>query len=145
MATIKSTHYFFGGDKPTTFSLFAERRSGYPISAVFETQTKSVGSYQTQAFGFDDGLQDDDANFLAYVPNGIADPLVCWVSCAAPDMAFAADAMRVIAALDLALVLLPKVLLKLRGILKWISRSLRYFLALELKMSLLLLLVFKIS
>ena len=60
-----------------------------------------MGSYQTQAFGFDDGLQDDNANFLAYVPNGIADPLVCWVSCAAPDMAFAADAMRVIAALDL--------------------------------------------
>ena len=101
MATIKSTHYFFGGDKPTTFSLFAERRSGYPISAVFDSETKSVGSYQTQAFGFDDGLQDDNANFLAYVPNGIADPLVCWVSCAAPDMAFAADAMRVIAALDL--------------------------------------------
>ena len=102
VATLKSTHYFFGADKPTTFSLFAERRSGYPISAVFETQTKSVASYQREAFGFDDGLQDDNANFLAYAPSGINDPLVCWVSCTNPDLAFAADAMRMVRALNLA-------------------------------------------
>ena len=103
MATLKSTHYFFGADKPTTFSLFAERRSGYPISAVFETKTadRSAARYQREAFGFDDGLQDDNANFLAYAPSGINDPLVCWVSCSNPDLAFAADAMRMVKALNL--------------------------------------------
>ena len=104
VATLKSTHYFFGADKPTTFSLFAERRSGYPISAVFETKTadRSAARYQREAFGFDDGLQDDNANFLAYAPSGINDPLVCWVSCTNPDLAFAADAMRMVRALNLA-------------------------------------------
>ena len=103
VATLKSTHYFFGADKPTTFSLFAERRSGYPISAVFETKTadRSAARYQREAFGFDDGLQDDNANFLAYAPSGINDPLVCWVSCTNPDLAFAADAMRMVKALNL--------------------------------------------
>ena len=63
-ATIKSTHYFFGADKPTTFALFAERRSSYPISVTFETQTKNPANYQREGFGLDDSLQDDDANFL---------------------------------------------------------------------------------
>ena len=103
VATLKSTHYFFGADKPTTFSLFAERRSGYPISAVFETKTadRSAARYQREAFGFDDGLQDDNSNFLAYAPSGINDPLVCWVSCTNPDLAFAGDAMRMVRALNL--------------------------------------------
>jgi hypothetical protein len=103
VATLKSTHYFFGADKPTTFSLFAERRSGYPISAVFESKTadRSAARYQREAFGFDDGLQDDNSNFLAYAPSGIDDPLVCWVSCASPDLEFAADAMRMVKALNL--------------------------------------------
>jgi len=103
VATLKSTHYFFGADKPTTFSLFAERRSGYPISAVFESKTadRSAARYQREAFGFDDGLQDDNSNFLAYAPSGIDDPLVCWVSCTSPDLEFAADAMRMVKALNL--------------------------------------------
>ena len=103
VATLKSTHYFFGADKPTTFSLFAERRSGYPLSAVFETKTadRSAARYQREAFGFDDGLQDDNANVLAYAPSGVNDPLVCWVSCSNPDLAFAADAMRMVKALNL--------------------------------------------
>ncbi len=103
VATLKSTHYFFGADKPTTFSLFAERRSGYPISAVFESKTadRSAARYQREAFGFDDGLQDDNSNFLVYAPSGINDPLVCWVSCTSPDLEFAADAMRMVKALNL--------------------------------------------
>ena len=103
VATLKSTHYFFGADKPTTFSLFAERRSGYPISAVFESKTadRSAARYQREAFGFDDGLQDDNSNFLVYAPSGINDPLVCWVDCASPDLEFAADAMRMVKALNL--------------------------------------------
>ena len=95
-ATHKYTHYFVGASKPTIFSLFAERRSGYPISAVFESKTadRSAARYQREAFGFDDGLQDDNSNFLVYAPSGINDPLVCWVSCTSPDLEFAADAMR---------------------------------------------------
>ncbi len=100
-ATLKSTHYFFGADKPTTFALFAERRSGYPISVTFETQTKNPANYQREGFGLDDSLQDDDANFLTYVPAGINDPLVCWVSCTTPDGQFAQEAMQAVRDLGL--------------------------------------------
>ena len=93
-ATLSSTHYFFGENSPTTFSVFFERRSGYPLSATFQTETKSTALYQTQAFGLDDSLQDDNRNFLIYVPASTADPLVCWVSCASPDLEFAGQAME---------------------------------------------------
>ena len=100
-ATLSSTHYFFGENSPTTFSVFFERRSGYPLSATFQTETKSTALYQTQAFGLDDSLQDDNRNFLIYVPASAADPLVCWVSCASPDLEFAGQAMDMIRALGL--------------------------------------------
>ena len=100
-ATLSSTHYFFGENSPTTFSVFFERRSGYPLSATFQTETKSTALYQTQAFGLDDSLQDDNRNFLIYVPASTADPLVCWVSCASPDLEFAGQAMNMIRALEL--------------------------------------------
>ena len=100
-ATLSSTHYFFGENSPTTFSVFFERRSGYPLSATFATETKSVANYQRQAFGLDDSLQDDNRNFLIYVPTGASDPLVCWKSCAAPDLEFAGQAMEMIRALGL--------------------------------------------
>ena len=100
-ATLSSTHNFFGENSPTTFSVFFERRSGSPLSATFATETKSVANYQRQAFGLDDSLQDDNRNFLIYVPTGASDPLVCWVSCAAPDLEFAGQAMEMIRALGL--------------------------------------------
>jgi outer membrane receptor for ferrienterochelin and colicin len=100
-ANLKSTHYFFGSDKPTTFGLFFERRSGYGISPVFETETKWRGDYETQAFGLDDALQDDDGNFLSYIPTGVSDPLVCWGSCSNPDLEFAAEAMALLRDLGL--------------------------------------------
>ena len=100
-ATLSSTHYFFGENSPTTFSVFFERRSGYPLSATFATETKSVANYQRQAFGLDDSLQDDNRNFLIYVPASASDPLVCWVSCASPDLEFAGQAMEMIRALGL--------------------------------------------
>jgi outer membrane receptor for ferrienterochelin and colicin len=100
-ATLNSTHNFFGENNPTTFTVFFERRSGYPLSATFATETKRVADYQRQAFGLDDSLQDDNRNFLIYVPSGIYDPLVCWVSCSAPDMEFAGQSMQMMADLDL--------------------------------------------
>jgi outer membrane receptor for ferrienterochelin and colicin len=100
-ATLSSTHYFFGENSPTTFSVFFERRSGYPLSATFQTETKSTALYQTQAFGLDDSLQDDNRNFLIYVPASASDPLVCWVSCASPDLEFAGQAMEMIRSLGL--------------------------------------------
>jgi hypothetical protein len=99
-ATLKSTHYFFGADKPTTFALFFERRSGYPTTPVFETDTPSY-PYTTGAFGIEDAFNDDDANFISYIPNGIADPKVCWVSCTNPNLDFAKQAMQYIKDLGL--------------------------------------------
>ena len=71
------------------------------MSATFATETKSVANYQRQAFGLDDSLQDDNRNFLIYVPASASDPLVCWVSCASPDLEFAGQAMEMIRALGL--------------------------------------------
>ena len=36
-ATLSSTHYFFGADKPTTFNLFFERKSGLPGTYTWDT------------------------------------------------------------------------------------------------------------
>jgi hypothetical protein len=99
-ATLKSTHYFFGADKPTTFGLFFERRSGYPTSPVFETDTGRP-PYTTGAFGIEDGFNDDNANFLSYIPTGFNDPKVCWGSCTNPDLEFAKQALQYIKDLGL--------------------------------------------
>ena len=45
-ATLSSTHYFFGADKPTTFNLFLERKSGLPGTLTFDTYS-SPGRYKT--------------------------------------------------------------------------------------------------
>jgi len=37
IASLSSTHYFFGADKPTTFNLFFERKSGLPGTLSFDT------------------------------------------------------------------------------------------------------------
>ena len=100
-ANLKSTHYFFGADKPTTFGLFFERRSGYGISPTFDTYTGSPRYYETQSFGIEDDLNDDSANFLMYIPTSIADPKVCWVSCSNPDLEFGAEAMKLLKDLGL--------------------------------------------
>ena len=91
-ATMSSTHYFFGADKPTTFNLYFERKSGLPGTYSWDTYTsRNYGgtAYQREAFGYEKNLNDDSSH-LIYVPSGIDDPNVCWGSCdGAPDLAIA--------------------------------------------------------
>ena len=91
-ATMSSTHYFLGADKPTTFNLYFERKSGLPGTYSWDTYTsRNYGgtAYQREAFGYEKNLNDDSSH-LIYVPTGLTDPNVCWGSCAgAPDLAIA--------------------------------------------------------
>ena len=92
-ATLSSTHYFLGSDKPTTFNLFFERKSGLPGTYTWDTFERSQSRYQTRAFGYENNLNDDSAHLL-YIPSGITDPNVCWGSCSGPaDLAVAAEVL----------------------------------------------------
>ena len=94
-ATASSTHYFLGADKPTTFNLYFERKSGLPGTYSWDTYTsRNYGgtAYQREAFGYEKNLNDDSSHLL-YVPSGVSDPNVCWGSCAAPDLAIAAQVL----------------------------------------------------
>ena len=94
-ATASSTHYFLGADKPTTFNLYFERKSGLPGTYSWDTYTSSNyggTAYQQEAFGYEKNLNDDSSHLL-YVPSGVSDPNVCWGSCAAPDLAIAAQVL----------------------------------------------------
>ena len=94
-ATASSTHYFLGADKPTTFNLYLERKSGLPGTYSWDTYTSSNyggTAYQQEAFGYEKNLNDDSSHLL-YVPSGVSDPNVCWGSCAAPDLAIAAQVL----------------------------------------------------
>ena len=91
IASLSSTHYFFGADKPTTFNLFFERKSGLPGTLSFDTYSSS-SRYKTQAFGYERNLN-DDSTALLYVPSGINDPKVCWYSCTQPDLAIANETL----------------------------------------------------
>ena len=77
LATVTSKHYFFGEDKPTTFSMIFERKSGLPGYLSFDTFTGSPGDYGSKAFGYDYNLN-DDSSALLYIPTGTNDPLICW-------------------------------------------------------------------
>ena len=77
LAALSSTHYFFGEDSPTTFTLVFERKSGLPGYPTFDTYTGSVDDYQTKAFGYDFNLN-DDSSALLYIPTGVNDPIICW-------------------------------------------------------------------
>jgi hypothetical protein len=96
-ATLSSTHYFFGADKPTTFNLFFERKSGLPGSYSWQTWTRGdVLARQTEAFGYENSLNDDNAHLL-YIPSGLADPNVCWGSCTgAPDLTVANEVLELL-------------------------------------------------
>jgi outer membrane receptor for ferrienterochelin and colicin len=94
-ATASSTHYFLGADKPTTFNLYFERKSGLPGTYSWDTYTsRNYGgtAYQREAFGYEQNLNDDSSHLL-YVPSGVNDPNVCWGTCAAPDLAIAAQVL----------------------------------------------------
>ena len=91
IASLSSTHYFFGADKPTTFNLFFERKSGLPGTVSFDTYSSSWG-YKTQAFGYERNLNDDSTHLL-YIPSGVNDPNVCWYSCTAPDLSIANETL----------------------------------------------------
>jgi hypothetical protein len=94
-ATASSTHYFLGADKPTTFNLYFERKSGLPGTYSWDTYTsRNYGgtAYQQEAFGYEKNLNDDSSHLL-YVPSGVSDPNVCWGTCAAPDLAIAAQVL----------------------------------------------------
>ena len=94
-ATASSTHYFLGADKPTTFNLYFERKSGLPGTYSWDTYTsRNYGgtAYQREAFGYEKNLNDDSSHLL-YVPSGVNDPNVCWGTCAAPDLAIAAQVL----------------------------------------------------
>ena len=91
IASLSSTHYFFGADKPTTFNLFFERKSGLPGTLSFDTYSSS-SRYKTQAFGYERNLN-DDSTALLYIPSGINDPKVCWYSCTQPDLAIANETL----------------------------------------------------
>ena len=93
-ATLSSTHYFFGADKPTTFNLFLERKSGLPGTLTFDTYS-SPGRYKTQAFGYERRVNDDSAHLL-YIPSGLDDPLVCWVSCSNPNNAVGSEILNLL-------------------------------------------------
>jgi len=93
-ATLSSTHYFFGADKPTTFNLFFERKSGLPGTLTFDTYS-SPGRYKTQAFGYERRVNDDNAHLL-YIPDGLDDPLVCWVSCSNPNNAVGSEILNLL-------------------------------------------------
>ena len=69
-------HYFLGSDKPTTFTLIFERKSGLPAYPTFDTFTGSPGDYQTRAFGYDYNLNDDSSSLL-YIPTR-SDSIVCY-------------------------------------------------------------------
>tara|TARA_B100000945_G_scaffold150763_1_gene120937 strand:- start:1349 stop:4555 length:3207 start_codon:yes stop_codon:yes gene_type:complete len=76
LATLRSKHYFFGPDKPTTFTLIFERKSGLPAYPTFDTFTGWTGDYKTKAFGYDYNLNDDSSSLL-YIPTR-NDPIVCY-------------------------------------------------------------------
>ena len=76
LATLRSKHYFFGPDMPTTFTLIFERKSGLPAYPTFDTFTGWPGDYKTKAFGYDYNLNDDSSSLL-YIPTR-NDPLVCY-------------------------------------------------------------------
>ena len=76
LATLKSRHYFFGSDKPTTFSLVYTRESGNTKYPTFDTYTGFQGDYQTKAFGYEFNLNDDSSSLL-YIPT-VNDPIVCY-------------------------------------------------------------------
>ena len=76
LATLRSKHYFFGSDKPTTFTLIFERKSGLPAYPTFDTFTGWTGDYKTKAFGYDYNLN-DDSSALLYIPTR-NDPIVCY-------------------------------------------------------------------
>ena len=90
-ATLSSTHYFFGADKPTTFNLFFERKSGLPGTYTWDTFEKHP-RYQTRAFGYENNLNDDSAHL--YISIRLTDPNVCWGSCnGAPDLVVANEVL----------------------------------------------------
>ena len=93
-ATLSSTQYFLGADKPTTFNLFFERKSGLPGTYTWDTFTRgNPQQRKQQAFGYENNLNDDSAHLL-YIPSGITDPNVCWGSCTGPaDLAVAAEVL----------------------------------------------------
>ena len=62
LMTLTSKHYFFGPDKPTTFTLIFERKSGLPAYPTFDTFTGWTGDYKTKAFGYDYNLNDDSSS-----------------------------------------------------------------------------------
>ena len=76
LATLKSKHYFFGSDKPTTFSLVYTRESGNTKYPTFDTYTGFEGDYQTKAFGYEFNLNDDSSSLL-YIPTR-SDPIICY-------------------------------------------------------------------
>ena len=78
LATLRSKHYFFGADKPTTFTLIFERKSGLPAYPTFDTFTSRTYQYKERAFGYDYNLNDDSSSLL-YIPTR-NDPLVCYSS-----------------------------------------------------------------
>ncbi len=92
IATLSSTHYWFGGDKPTTISLFFERKSGLPGTLSFDTYTGWQGDYKRKAFGYEFNLNDDSTHLL-YIPSGVNDPNVCWYSCTQPDLKIAQETL----------------------------------------------------
>ena len=81
LATLSNKYYFFGEDKPTTFTLIFERKSGLPAYATFDTYQKAswggASGYKQNAFGYEFNLNDDSSSLL-YIPSGYDDPLICW-------------------------------------------------------------------
>ena len=63
-ATLSSTHYFFGPESPTTFNLFLKGNLVYR-TVTFDTYS-SPGRYQTQAFGYERGTNDDSAHLFIH-------------------------------------------------------------------------------
>ena len=78
LATLRSKHYFFGADKPTTFTLIFEENQVYVKYPTFDTFTSRTYDYKSKAFGYDYNLNDDSSSLL-YIPTR-NDPLVCYSS-----------------------------------------------------------------
>ena len=78
LATLRSKHYFFGANAPTTFSLIYARESGNVKYPTFDTYTSRQSDYKARAFGYEFNLNDDSSSLL-YIPTA-DDPLVCYSS-----------------------------------------------------------------
>jgi hypothetical protein len=76
LATLRSKHYFFGSNAPTTFSLIYARESGNVKYPTFDTYTSWPGDYKSKAFGYEFNLNDDSSSLL-YIPTA-DDPIVCY-------------------------------------------------------------------